>query len=497
MKIIWVGLAIASGYLVAPRVKQLWVDWIWTPNCLVQCCKRQGIPGFSHHEILKVLQLRSMDTGQSWTILNSLRNHGMIFYTRVGKFVRLCVADPVFVRQILIDNAACYEKPSFIRSLSAIGDGIFSAAGKDWFHQRQIFQPRFLSKEIKRKLELIKEAAIEALYDCEQNLQFNNEKEIDVYQKFLELTLNSFGKFTFGSDLRSPMGEIFRSFDRYLYNNRKRMFGLASRLPGLLSLPTSVNQEIKEDEYRLQMIAVDLLEKETTRQHFEPDEEESLLALMLRLLRDEKLTEKQVIDNCVTFLLVGHETTASLLAWTTYLLALHPDWQERTRVEAAELCQKDALQWSDLSHLKTLNMILHESLRMFPPQPLVGRTCVSENSLGQFVIPKKLEVFIPIVSLHYSKEFWGDDADEFRPERFANGLSRASNNPLAFLPFGSGPRTCIGQVFALTEARVVLAMMLNKFSWKLSPQYQHCPDVALTLYPSFGMPIVLKKLSPP
>lgn len=495
MKIIWVGLAIAAGYLVAPRAKQLWVDWIWTPNCLVQSCKRQGIPGFSHHEILKVLQLRTVDAGQSWTVLNSLRNHGMIFYTRVGKFVTLCIADPVFVRQILTDNAVCYEKPSFIRSLSAIGDGIFSAAGKDWFHQRQIFQPRFLSKEIKRKLELIKEVAVDAMYDCEQNLQFN-EKEIDIYKNFLELTFKIFGKFTFGSDLRGPMDEIFRSFDRYLYNSRERMFGVASRLPGLLSLPTSVNQTIKEDEVQLRRIAMDLLEKEMAHQNFEPDEEDSLLALMLRLLRDEKLTEKQVIDNCVTFLLVGHETTASLLAWTTYLLALHPDWQERTRVEAAELFQKDALQWSDLSHLNTLNMILSESLRMFPPQPLVGRTCVRENSLGQFVIPKKLEVFIPIVSLHYSKEFWGDDADEFRPERFANGLSGASKNPLAFLPFGSGPRTCIGQAFALTEARIVLAMMLSKFSWKLSPRYQHCPDVTLTLYPSFGMPIVLKRLSP-
>lgn len=496
MDVMWVGLTIALGYLVAPRAKQLWVDWIWTPNCLVQCCKRQGIPGFSYHEILKVLQLESMDAGQSWIVLNSLRNHGMIFYTRVGKFVRLCVADPVFVRQILSDNAVCYEKPSFIRSLSAIGDGIFSAAGKDWFHQRQIFQPHFLSKEIKGKLELIKEVAVDAMYDCERNLQCN-EEEIDIYQTFLEITLEVFGKFAFGNDLRSPMGEVLLSFDRYLYNNRKRTFGLASRLPGLLSLPTSVTQEIKKDEERLRRIAMDLLEKEMAHQHFQPDEEDSLLALMLRLLKDEKLTEKQVIDNCVTFLLVGHETTASLLTWTTYLLALHPEWQERTRVEAAELCQKDALQWSDLSHLKTLNMILFESLRMFPPQPLVGRTCVRENSVGKFVIPKKLEVFIPIVSLHYSKEFWGDDADEFRPERFANGLSRASKNPLAFLPFGSGPRTCIGQTFALTEARVVLAMMLNKFSWKLSPRYQHCPDVTLSLYPSFGMPIVLKKLSPP
>eukprot|EP01018_Ginkgo_biloba_P016360 Gb_41003 [translate_table: standard] len=327
----------------------------------------------------------------------------------------------------------------------------------------------------------------------EQYSQFN-EKELDIYQKFLELTLNIFGKFAFSCDLRSSADEIFRGFDRYIHNSRNRMFGLSALLPGFLSLPTAAAREIKEDEDRLQRIVMDLLGKELVYQHSDTKQDDNLLTLMLHLLQDGKLTEKQVIDNCVTFLLVGHETTASLLTWTTYLLALYPDWQERARVEAKELGQTGALEWSDLSHLKTMTMILFESLRMFPPQALIGRTCVRENSAGQFTIPSKLEVIIPISILHYSKEYWGDDADEFKPERFANGVNGASKNPFAFLPFGTGPRTCIGQAFALAEARVVLTMMLLKFSWKLSPHYQHCPNVALTLHPSSGMQIILENL---
>ncbi|KAH9310971.1 hypothetical protein KI387_026006, partial [Taxus chinensis] len=488
--------AVGWGYVIVPKAKQLLVEWIWIPNRLVKWCERQGILPISHHQICQAMQSRNMDAGQSWLVMKGLGNHGKLFYIRLGKFVRLFVADPVLVRQILTSNADCYEKPSFIRSLLVLGDGIFSSSGKKWFHQRKIFEPHFLSKEIKMKLELLKEVTLEAMHSWEHNSQFH-EQEIDIYQKFLELTLSIFGKFAFGRDLSSSMDEIFLIFGRYLYNSRHNIFGLASPSPAFKSLSKVVTKEIKEDEDRLRRIAMDLLEKELAHQHFELGGDESLLTSMLLLLKEEKLIEKQVIDNCVTFLLVGHETTAILLTWTVYLLSLHPNWQERARVEATELWLKDdALSLSDLSHLKTLNMIILESLRMYPPQPLVGRSCIKENPVGELVIPEKLEVVMPIAALHYSKEYWGDDAEEFKPERFTNGLARACKDRFAFLPFGMGPRTCIGQSFSFMEARVVLAMMLYKFSWKISPHYRHCPDIiSLILRPSFGMPIIMEKLT--
>ncbi|XP_057822865.2 cytochrome P450 CYP72A616 isoform X2 [Cryptomeria japonica] len=434
-----------------------------------------------------------MDDGHSWDVWKSLGNHSKPFYIRFGKFVRLFIVDPVLVRQVLTSNADCYKKPSFIRSLSILGDGIFSSSGKDWFQQRKIFEPHFFSKKIKMKLELLREVTVEAMHGWEQNLQLHDQ-EIDIYQRFLELALSIFGKFAFGSDLKSSMNEIFLSFGRYLYNRRHGIFRLASPLPTFRSKVAA--QQIVEDEGQLRRIAMDLLENELAHQHFEPDGNESLLTSMLLLLKEENLNEKQIVDNCITFLLVGHETTAILLTWTTYLLSVHPNWQEKARIEAAELWQKhDPLTLPDLGHLKTLNMILLESLRMYPPQPLIGRACIKENSVGEFLIPEKLEVVMPIPALHYSKEYWGDDPEEFRPERFANGLAHACKNPFTFLPFGTGPRTCIGQSFAFAEAKLVMAMMLYRFSWKISPHYRHCPDIiSLTLRPSFGMPIIMEKL---
>lgn len=208
-----------------------------------------------------------------------------------------------------------------------------------------------------------------------------------------------------------------------------------------------------------------------------------------------KLTESQLLENSLTFLLAGHETTASLLTWTTYLLAKHPLWQERARAEIEEFCPDGVVELQVLNHLKLLGMILFESLRLFPPVPLIGRTCVKENKVGtSLVIPEGLEIVIPVAMLHRDKSIWGENADEFFPARFANGISGACGSPLAFIPFGAGPRTCIGQTLALSEAKAVLAVMLPLFCWKLSSSYRHSPDVTLTMMPEFGMPVVLEKL---
>ena len=208
-----------------------------------------------------------------------------------------------------------------------------------------------------------------------------------------------------------------------------------------------------------------------------------------------RLTEKQLLDNSLTFLLAGHETTASLLTWTIYLLAKHPLWQERARAEIEEFCPDGTVEPQVLNHLKLLGMILFESLRLFPPVPLIGRTCIKENKVGScLLIPEGLEIVIPVAILHRDRNIWGDNADEFFPARFADGISGACGNPLAFIPFGAGPRTCIGQTLALSEAKAVLAVMLPVFRWKLSSSYRHSPDVTLTMMPEFGMPVVLEKL---
>lgn len=141
-----------------------------------------------------------------------------------------------------------------------------------------------------------------------------------------------------------------------------------------------------------------------------------------------------------------------------------------------------------------MTMVLLETLRLYPPVIFMFRKPITDMQLGRLHLPRGTAIVIPIPILHRDKEVWGDDADEFNPLRFANGVTRAAKIPHAHLGFSIGPRSCIGQNFAMLEAKLVMAMILQKFSFALSPKYVHAPADLITLQPKFGLPILLKAL---
>lgn len=139
-------------------------------------------------------------------------------------------------------------------------------------------------------------------------------------------------------------------------------------------------------------------------------------------------------------------------------------------------------------------MILYEALRLYPPAPLIPRVVSKEIKLGDVSLPGGSRVGIPVIMVHQDPQLWGEDAKEFNPERFSEGISKATKGQACFLPFGWGPRICIGQNFALLEAKMALCLILQNFSFQLSPSYAHAPFLSLTLHPQFGTHIILHKL---
>jgi cytokinin trans-hydroxylase len=139
-------------------------------------------------------------------------------------------------------------------------------------------------------------------------------------------------------------------------------------------------------------------------------------------------------------------------------------------------------------------MILNESLRLYTPASLLARQAFKDIKLGELRIPKGLSIWIPTLAIHHDKEIWGEDANEFKPQRFAEGVSKACRHPMGFLPFSYGPRSCVGQALAMMEAKLVLTLILTRFTLRLSPNYRHAPVFVLTLKPKYGIHLILENI---
>jgi len=268
---------------------------------------------------------------------------------------------------------------------------------------------------------------------------------------------------------------------------------MSNGIPGVRYLPTKTNRET----WRLEKEVHSLILK-VVKERKEATSEEDLLQMILEgashsnFSHDE--TDRFIVDNCKNIYLAGYETTAVSATWTLMLLASNPEWQDRVRAEVLQVCGGKLPDSDMVRKMKTLTMVIHESLRLYPPVAVVSREAFKEMKFGDIMVPKGVNVWTLMVTLHQDPAIWGSDANKFNPERFANGVSGSCKHPHVYMPFGVGPRTCLGQNFAMAELKILLSTIVSNFSLSLSPKYKHSPSLKLVIEPGHGVDLLIRKI---
>ena len=404
--------------------------------------------------------------------------------------VRAVVSDPAGVRRVFLDNAANYRKDAVqLRVLRpGLGSGLLTAEGEAWKAQRRALAPLFSPRQVAAfapAMHRVARAAAEALAARRDGSVVEAQEEMAVAAlKVLEQTLFSTGLAREASQFQKAMTRYFETIGRI---DPLDVLGAPDFLPRIGRIRG------KESLAFFAATVDDIIGARRALIASGANAPEDLLTLLLRAADPETgrgLSEEDVRANIVTFIGAGHETTANALTWTLYLLSQAPDW--RARVEAEIDAHFDPDDETDPGErLPATKAVFEEAMRLFPPAANLVREAISEDWLAGFRIPAGTIVSISPYVLHRHKTLWRNP-DEFDPSRFLPG-EREKIDRYAYIPFGAGPRVCIGQSFAMQEGLIVLAHVLKRVRLDLFPGHPVALQQRITLRPRHGMRMIVRQ----
>ncbi|KAG9146078.1 hypothetical protein Leryth_022159 [Lithospermum erythrorhizon] len=418
----------------------------------------------------------------------------------LGPRLEVFITDSQLIKEVLSKNYQ-YLKPQFPPHAKYLFSGILQYEGDKWAKQRKLLNPAFHMEKLKLMLPAFYLSCMDTLNKWE-NLVASSKGgcELDVWPHLQTLTADAISRTAFGSNYEEGR-KVFE-----LLREQTQLVVIALRslyVPGMRFLPTKMNRRIKEIAKEIDVSITNVINKRIKAMKAGEERTDDLLGILLepnlkaiedRRNKSSAMSIHEIIQECQLFYLAGQETTSTLLVWTMVLLGKHPEWQKKAREEVLQKFGYEKPGLEDLNQLKIVTMILYEVLRLYPPAPSLGRRAAKEMKLGNLTLPAGVHVNLEFMLVHHDVEIWGADAKEFKPERFSEGVLKASKGNASFFAFSGGPRICLGQNFAFLEAKMALATILQRFSFELSPSYAHAPSNILTLQPQHGAHFTLHKL---
>ncbi|KAI3695998.1 hypothetical protein L1987_79004 [Smallanthus sonchifolius] len=507
-----------------PGVAAIFLFYIWRisnrlwfkPKKIEKFLKDQGLKGtpykFMYGDLKEMVQMMSEAKSKPMNLTHdiafrvspffhkTLTTLGMSCFTWMGTKPMVHVSDPSLIREVLA-NYNNYQKQKGGNPLTKLlARGLIDAEGDQWVKHRKIINPAFHMEKLKHMVPAFYVSCSEMIEKWMNVLTQESSCEVDVWPYLQTFSSDVISRTAFGSSFEEgrKIFELQREQAKLMIKAANSVY-----IPGSRFLPTKNNKMMKEIDQQVRGSIKSIINKRVVAMKAGESSHDDLLGILLESNYKEiiergnnnfGLSIDEVIEECKLFYFAGQETTGNMLVWTMILLGQHSEWQTRARQEVLHVFGDKKPDIDGLSHLKVINIIFNEVLRLYPPVVFLRRQIHEETKLGNLTLPAGTLVQINALILHHDKDTWGEDVNEFKPERFSEGVSKVTKGQAAYLPFGGGPRICIGQNFAILEAKMALAMILQRLSFELSPSYSHAPHAMPTVQPQFGAYLIMHKL---
>ena len=428
--------------------------------------------------------LNFMGSSQLGYLEKLQRTYGNAVTVHFGPATYVMFFHPDDIHYILAENPRNFtNREAAWELVELIGDGLLTIDGEAHRQQRRLVQPAFHRKRVENY------ASIMTSYTEEMLHEWSVGKELDIARAMQELTLRIVAKCLFNVDLQEEVADLGDAFTTMLSNP-------VSLVEGLL--------RVKIDKpftaYGRRMAAkrkVDAYINRLIEQRRATNEDLGDILSMLLSAQEEgdeqsRLSNQQVRDHLLTFFAAGHETTALALTWTFYLLSQYAEAREKLQADLQTVLQGRPPTVEDVARMPYLEWVINESMRVYPPAWSQGRRAIGDFDLGGYHYPAGTMFAISQWVTHRLPEFWGEDAEVFRPDRW-DPVNGQKIRQWSYFPFGAGPRMCIGMPFAQLEAKLLLATILQQYVPRLAPGYKLELQPLITLRPKNGMPMILEK----
>jgi cytochrome P450 len=408
------------------------------------------------------------------------REYGDLAYFTLGSQPVVLLSDPNDIRDVLVTHHQNFKQGRGLqRAKKLLGEGLLTSEGEFHRRQRRLAQPAFHRQRVAGY------ASVMVDYAARRAEGWREEEGLDLAREMTRLTLAIAGKTLFDADVEAEADEIGAALTEAieLFNTITLPFSeLLERLP----LPA--NRRFQRARARLDATIYRMIEE-----HRRAGADNGDLLSMLLLAQDTEgdggsMTDEQLRDEAMTIFLAGHETTANALAWTWYLLSQHPEVEARFHAEVDATLGARPARAEDYSRLKYTEMILAESMRLYPPAWIIGRLALTDYRIRGFAIPSGSLVMMSQYVTHHDPRFF-PDPDRFDPERWSPE-AREHRPKFSYFPFGGGPRLCIGEGFAWMEGVLVLATIAQRWRLRLAPDHRVRMLPLVTLRPRGGLPMI-------